>query len=313
MIPFLFISTVLIWGTTWFAIALQSGPVPALISIFYRFGVAGITFIALLAVTGRLKLPAKEHQIWLILQALCLFSLNFICFYFAVRYIPSGLESVIFSLATIFNAINARIFYGDRITIRVIAAGILGVSGLGLLFGRDIFASGATEILYGVGLCLLGTMLFSLGNMVSRHNSQIGISPVTANAWGMCYGTLILLALIVATGTPIIAPPDMTYLAALLYLAIFGSIVAFTTYLILVARIGSAKAAYMTVLFPIIALAVSTMFEGYVWHWTSILGLLLALAGNIVMFARKKNNAAPSDTQGTPRQGELANPAGAAS
>nr|WP_321482963.1 DMT family transporter [uncultured Cohaesibacter sp.] len=288
MIPFLFITTVLIWGTTWFAIALQAGPVPALVSVFYRFGVAGVLFVFGLAISGRLRFPRKEHQIWLVAQALCLFSLNFICFYYAVSYIPSGLESVIFSMATIFNAINARIFYGDRITKQVVLASILGIGGLVLLFGRDIFSSGGTGALTGVALAMLGTLLFSLGNMVSRRNSQMGISPITANAWGMCYGALILLALITVTGTEIIPPADPIYLGAMLYLAIFGSIIAFTTYLILVARIGSAKAAYMTVLFPIIALAISTMFEGYVWHWTSILGLVLALTGNIVMFAPKK-------------------------
>ena len=116
MIALLFSSTVLIWGTTWFAIALQAGPVPVLVSIFYRFGVAGVLFLLVLALSGRLTVPRKEHQVWLVAQALCLFSLNFICFYTATRYIPSGLESVIFSLSTIFNALNARLFYGDRIT-----------------------------------------------------------------------------------------------------------------------------------------------------------------------------------------------------
>ena len=174
-------------------------------------------------------------------------------------------------------------------------ASSLGVCGLTLLFGRDIFASGNSESLYGIALCLLGTLFFSLGNMVSRHNSQIGISPIDANAWGMCYGAVILLVLITLSGTPMIAPQGIPYIGALLYLAVFGSIVAFTTYLILVARIGSAKAAYMTVLFPIIALAVSTFFEGYVWHWTSVVGLLLALTGNIVMFAPKRKSSHPDN------------------
>lgn len=287
MIALLFSSTVLIWGTTWFAIALQAGPVPVLVSIFYRFAVAGVLFLLVLALSGRLTVPRKEHQLWLIGQALCLFSLNFICFYTATRYIPSGLESVIFSLSTIFNALNARLFYGDWITKRVVAAGLLGVAGLILMFGRDIIDQSSSGTLIGVGIAMLGTLFFSFGNMISRHNSQVGISPVTANAWGMGYGALILLGLITLSGTPIIAPPDATYLGAMLYLAVFGSIVAFTTYLILVARIGSAKAAYMTVLFPIIALAISTVFEGYEWHWTAVLGLALALAGNMVMFTKR--------------------------
>ena len=286
MILFLFVSTVLIWGTTWFAIALQAGPVPVLVSVFYRFALAAILFLAGLAVTGRLKLPQREQHKWLFAQALCLFSLNFICFYTAAQYIPSGLESVIFSLATIFNALNARLFFGDKITRKVMLASVMGISGLILLFGRDILTDTGSEAVKGIALAGLGTLFFSFGNMVSRRNSQAGISPVTANAWGMGYGALILLGLVMATGTSMIAPSGLTYSAALLYLAVFGSIIGFTTYLVLVARIGSARAAYATVLFPIIALAISTLYEGYVWHWTAILGLILALSGNVIMFAR---------------------------
>ena len=121
--------------------------------------------------------------------------------------------------------------------------------------------------------------------MVSRRNSQAGLSPATANAWGMAYGALLLLALILLTRTPIVAPPDARYVAALLFLGVLGSAIAFTTYLLLVARIGSARAAYATVLFPVVALTLSTVFEGYRWTALSALGLVLCLLGNVVMFA----------------------------
>jgi drug/metabolite transporter (DMT)-like permease len=136
-----------------------------------------------------------------------------------------------------------------------------------------------------LGLAALGTLFFSLGNMVSRRNSAAGISPVTANAWGMGYGALFLLVLIGITGTPIVAPPDARYIGAMLYLAVFGSVVGFTTYLMAVSRIGSAKAAYMTVLFPVVALTLSTLFEGYQWTPSAMVGLALTLLGNLVMFA----------------------------
>lgn len=286
MTPLLFAGTVLIWGTTWYAIALQVGPVPVLVSVFYRFAAAGVLFLALLAFTGRLTLPDRRHRPWIVAQALCLFSFNFVCFYHATSTIPSGLVSVIFSLATIFNAGFARVFFGERITGRVVLAGALGVAGLALLFGPEIDPAGGAGTLRGIGLAVLGTLFFSLGNMVSRRNSAAGLSPATASAWGMGVGALVLAALIAASGTPWIAPPDLTYLGALGYLAVFGSILGFTAYLTLVARIGSARAAYTTVLYPIVALAISTLFEGYAWHWTAGLGLALAIAGNLVMFAR---------------------------
>jgi drug/metabolite transporter (DMT)-like permease len=282
----LFIATVLIWGTTWIAIAMQVGPVPVLVSVFYRFAVAVVILVAILAVMRRLKLPALRDQPFILAQAFCLFSLNFICFYNAAASIPSGLISVIFSLATIYNAVNARLFFGDRITGRTLLAAALGATGLLLLFGQDVVVDFDMGTLKGIGLAALGTLFFSLGNMASRRNSAAGISPLTANAWGMTYGAIVLLLLIAVTQTPILAPPDITYLAALFYLAAIGSVIGFTTYLMLVSRIGSSRAAYATVLFPIVALSLSTIFEGYHWTGTGLIGLALTLVGNLVIFAR---------------------------
>ncbi|MCQ4159869.1 EamA family transporter [Roseomonas sp. GC11] len=282
----LFLSTVLIWGSTWLAITWQVGPVPVLVSVFYRFASAAVILLVVLAALRRLPLPGWRHQPFLLAQALCLFSCNFLCFYNAAGYLPSGLISVIFSLATLYNAVNARLFFGDRISPRTVLAALLGVCGVLLLFGQDIFIRFEADTLKGLGLAALGTLFFSLGNMASHRNSAAGIAPLTANAWGMAYGAVVLLALIGLTGTPMVAPPDAGYLAALLYLSVIGSVVGFTTYLMLVSRIGSSRAAYTTVLFPVVALSLSTLFEGYRWGMPALAGLGLTLLGNVVIFWR---------------------------
>ena len=281
----LFSSTVLIWGTTWIAIALQVGPVPVLVSVFYRFALAALILAGGLALAGRLKVPSLRQQPFVVVQALSLFCCNFLCFYHAAAYVPSGLISVVFSLATVYNAVNARLFFGDRIKPRTLVAAALGVAGLILLFGPDIFLEVKPDAWKGIGLSALGTLFFSFGNMASRRNSAAGLSPITANAWGMTYGSAALLFLIGVTGTPMIAPPNSTYVAALVYLAAIGSVVGFTTYLMLVSRMGSQKAAYATVLFPVVALTLSSLYEDYHWTLTGVLGLVLTLAGNAVMFA----------------------------
>lgn len=281
----LFLATVLIWGTTWIAIAFQLGPVPVLVAVFHRFALAAVLMLPALALMRQLTpVPLRQHR-FILLQGICLFSLNFICFYNATRFIPSGLVSVIFSLATIYNAVNARLIFGDRVKPRALLATALGAAGLICLFAPELTGHEVSaEALKGIGLAALGTLFFSLGNMVSRRNSAAGIPPLTANAWGMGYGALILLAIITATGTPLMAPEGGRYLWALIYLSVVGSIIGFTTYLMLVQRIGTGRAAYATVCFPVIALMASAIWEGFLWTPLAVAGLALTLAGNAVMF-----------------------------
>lgn len=280
----LFVATVLIWGTTWIGISAQIGEVPLIQSIFLRFALAGIVMLAGLAAIGRMRLPHRWR--FVLVQALCLFSFNFVAIYNASALIPSGLVSVVFSLASIFNAINARLLFGDRITARVVLAGVIGATGLFLLFQAELSGADATRTLQGIGWAGLGTMIFSLGNMASRKNSQMGISPVVANSWGMGIGALVLLGVIGLTGTPMVMPTGLTYWTALVYLSVIGSVIGFTTYLMLVARIGSARAGYATVIFPVVALLISTLFEGFRWTPGAVAGLGLVLLGNVVMFSR---------------------------
>ena len=281
----LFLATVLIWGTTWIAIAFQLGPVPVLVSVFHRFALAAVLMLPVLMLLGRLTPVSLRQHRFILLQGICLFSFNFICFYNATRFIPSGLVSVIFSLATIYNAVNARLIFGDRVKPRALLATALGAAGLICLFAPELTSHEVSaEALKGIGLAALGTLFFSLGNMVSRRNSAAGIPPLTANAWGMGYGALILLAIIAATGKPMMAPEGGRYLWALIYLSVIGSIIGFTTYLMLVQRIGTGRAAYATVCFPVIALMASAIWEGFLWTPLAVAGLALTLAGNAVMF-----------------------------
>lgn len=288
----LFAATVLIWGTTWIAIAAQVGSVPLIESIFLRFALAGAVMLAGLALMGRLSRPRAWR--FVVIQALCLFSFNFIGLYHAAALIPSGLVSVVFSLASIFNAVNARIFYGERITPRTVLAGGIGVLGLVLLFRGELTGTADWQTLRGIGWAAFGTMMFSLGNMASRRNSELGVPPVTANAWGMGIGALILLVLIWLTGEPQVWPQGARYWMALVYLALIGSVAGFTTYLLLVARLGAARAGYATVIFPVVALLISTFFEGFEWSAGAFAGLALTLLGNIVIFSRSPARRGPA-------------------
>ncbi len=276
---------VISWGFSWYAIELQLGDVPPLVSIFYRFVLAAALLIALLAVSGRLRfIPWRRHGLLLAL-GFCLFSMNFFSFYLAAEYFPSGLLSVIFATAAIMGAFNQRLFFGKALSGRILLGAVLGVVGLTLLSWDSIAeADIAVPWLY-VALPFAGTYLFSLGNILSARLSRDYDLPNLV-AHGMVYGALVCFVLCLAAGLPFPMPSGAFYWGSLLYLAGIASVVAFLTYLSLVNREGPARAAYATVLFPIVAMLVSTWLEGFVWTAAAAAGLLLALGGTVLVFSR---------------------------
>ncbi|WP_324733458.1 DMT family transporter [Pseudomonas paeninsulae] len=285
----LYLLTVLIWGTTWIAIKLQMGEVAIAASIAYRFALAAAVLFAVLLLSGRLQTLDRRGQVICLLQGLCLFCINFLCFYTASQWIPSGLVAVIFSTATLWNALNARLFFKQKIAANVLAGGALGLAGLGLLFWPELAGHAASrETLLGIGLSLIGTLCFSAGNLLSSMQQKAGLKPLTTNAWGMLYGALMLVAICLVNGTPFGFEWSTRYVGSLLYLAIPGSVIGFTAYLTLVGRMGPERAAYCTVLFPVVALNISVFVEGYQWTAPALFGLVLVMLGNVLVFRKPK-------------------------
>lgn len=279
----LYAGVVLIWGTTWIALKWQLGEVPIALSIAYRFGLAALILFAWLAWKRQLARPRGRAALWVLGQGLCLFCLNFVCFLQASQTLASGLVAVVFSSATLWNALLARAIHGRRLAPQVLAGGALGLAGLLLLFWPEIEAAGAGS-LGGLAWALAGTLCFSCGNLLSSALQGQGLKPVQTNAWGMLVGTLVLLGYAVLAGLPLVFETTWRYTGALLYLAIPGSVIGFTAYLTLVGRLGPERAAYSTVLFPVVALNVSAWLEGYQWTAPALTGLVLVMLGNVLVF-----------------------------
>ena len=283
----LYVLTVLIWGTTWIALKLQLGVVPIEVSIVYRFALAAlILFIGLLA-SRRLQPMNRRGHLICLAQGLCLFCVNFMCFLNASQWVPSGLIAVVFSTAALWNALNARVFFGQKIAANVIAGGGLGLFGLGLLFWPQLSAGHAShQTLVGLGLALFGTLCFSGGNLLSSLQQKAGLRPMTTNAWGMLYGAAMLAGWCLLRGIPFEIDWSQRYIGALLYLVVPGSVIGFTAYLTLVGRMGPERAAYCTVLFPLVALNVSAVVEGYQWTPPALVGLVAVMLGNVLVFRK---------------------------
>jgi drug/metabolite transporter (DMT)-like permease len=292
----LYLVTVLVWGSTWFAIEFQLGVVAPEVSVFYRYAVATTLLFAWCFIRGlNLRFDRRAHVRFILLGTM-LFCLNYIVAYHAQQYITSALTAIAFSTMLWMNIINARIFFGVRAGARVIAAALLGVSGIVILFTPQIeHVSLSDATLYGAGLAVLGALIASLGNMVSQSAQNDGLPIVQSNAWGMFYGSLLTGSIAFGQGKAFDFVWSLPYVLSLLYLTVFGSIVAFGAYLTLLGRIGAHKAGYAMVMFPVVALILSFFFEGLEITANVVLGVSLVLLGNV--FILRIRRKAPAELQ----------------
>lgn len=291
--PVIYAIVVLIWGTTWYAIKFQLGVVAPEISLVYRFGLAAICVFIFARIAGSpMRLSWREHR-FVALQGLTLFCLNYWMTYLSTQFLTSGLVAVLFTSVILLNLINARFFFGIPVEARVLLAAVTGTLGVALLFLPELQAAmGDRTVTHGALLALGATYLASLGNMAAMRNTQSGMPVVTANAYGMAYGTLGLALIAFIRGAPVDFDPSWPYVVSLLYLSLAGTSLAFGLYLVLIKRIGPSRAAYTSVLFPVIALAVSTLFEGFRWNLTSTVGLAVLIAGNALALGGRARQTA---------------------
>jgi drug/metabolite transporter (DMT)-like permease len=289
---FLYVVTVLIWGSTWFAIEFQLGSVAPEVSLVYRYAGAALLLFAWSRLRGlQLSFRLRDH-IWFALLGVFLFGVNYVLAYRAQIYITSALTAIVFSTFAWMNIINPKIIFGVRAGRKVLFGALLGVAGIFTLFVPQIGEISLTDgIFFGSVLAVSGAFVASLGNMISQGAQKRNLPVIQGNAWGMFYGALVSAGIAAAGGHAFDFDWSIGYIGSLAYLTVFGSIFAFGAYLTLLGRIGASKAGYSMVLFPVVALILSMLFEGLQIDATIVVGTLLVLAGNV--FVLKKDLTAP--------------------
>ena len=284
----LYAITVGVWGSTWLAIEFQLGVVAPEVSVVYRYAGASLLLFAWSRIRGlRLAFGLRDHARFFLL-GLLLFGLNYILTYRAQIYITSALTAIVFTSIVWMNIVNARIFFGVRADQRVLFGAALGVAGIITLFAPQITEMTMSDtVVYGSLLAIIGASIASLGNMASQSAQKAGLPVVQSNAWGMLYGMIITAVIAVLQGHEFVFDWSAGYLGSLLYLTVFGSIIAFGAYLTLLGRIGAHKAGYAMVMFPVVALILSAIFEDLEIDASVIMGTLLVLAGNVYVLNTK--------------------------
>jgi drug/metabolite transporter (DMT)-like permease len=281
----LYLLVVGIWGSTWLAIKYQLGDVHPAASVTYRFALAALVVFLWAALRRYPMRYAAGDHVRFAVTGMMMFSLNFVLFYFAEETLTTGLVAIIFAMVLPLNILNSWIFRGKRPTGRVCLGALVGILGLIAVFWPEIVDFDLATSGRGIILSLAGSLCFSLGNVASGISQQRGIPVVPSTAYSMAYGAGLL-----ALATPFVGEYGFdtapSYLISLGYLVVFGSVIAFAAYLTLLGRLGADRVAYATVLFPIVALALSTAFEDYAWTLRAGVGVALILLGNSIALAR---------------------------
>jgi drug/metabolite transporter (DMT)-like permease len=280
-----FIVCTLIWSSTWLVIRTQLGVVPPAWSVAYRFLIATVVMAAYAGFSGgRMRLTAREHGLAAV-YGIAQYALNYYAVYLAERVVTSGLVAVVFALLLVPNALFAWVFLKQGVSRAFLLGSAVAMVGLVLLFSHELRAAppaAHAAIWIGIGWSLLGILFASIANVMQAAKAAKAVPVASLVAWGMAWGTLFDVVCAFAMDGPPVLDPHPSYWLGTLYLGLIGSALAFTCYFYVIRAIGPGRAAYSSVLSPVLAMLLSTVFEGYRWSAEAAVGALLALCGLFV-------------------------------
>lgn len=278
----------LIWGTTWIVIRDQLGVVPPSWSIAYRFAVAAVAMFGWCLIAREPLGIGRRGQAIAMIVAGAIFFGNFNFVYRSEEHITSGLVALIFALLIVPNTILSRIFLGTRSTPRFFAGAALAMGGIALLMVEEYRAApSGGNVGLGIVLVCCGVMSASIGNVIQASASAKALPTASLLAWATLWGTIFNAVYAFVTAGPPTFDDRTGYWLGVVYLGVFASAIAFLTYFIVIRRVGAAVAAYSSIITPVIAMLLSTLFEGYRWTTIAAAGCALALAGLVIALTSK--------------------------
>lgn len=280
-IPFLIVA--LIWGSTWFVIKDQLGDAPPSWSVTYRFALATIAMFALSQRERRGFSMTLGGHVMAFGIGFTQFFCNFNFVYRAEIHLTSGIVAVMFALLMVPNALLGRIFLGSRITARFMLGTVVALGGIAMLLVHEGLTMGEVgNIRLGILFTVLGIMSASIANVMQASDTAKRRPLILLLAWAMLWGTVFDATFAYGVAGPPVFPQDLTYWSGVGFLAILGSVVTFPLYFKLIRELGPGRAAYNGVMVPVVAMALSTLFEGYNWTVLNTGGAVLAMAGMVI-------------------------------
>ena len=295
IVPFVIFT--LVWGSTWLVIRGQIGTVAPQWSVTYRFAMAAVAMAAVAHWKGHSLRPNRGLLTVAAVVGISQFCINFNGVYVAERYITSGIVATVFALLLIPNSLLAWAMLGQRPSTRFAIGGAIAAAGICLLFVHELQSSKAStnEVLAGLGLTLFGMLSASWANVYQALDRSRRHPLLAMLAWAMTIGAVADAVFAAAVAGPPTIDTSPAYWLGLSYLALAATVLSFSLYLPVVRKIGPGRAAYSSVLVPVIAMGLSTVFEHYQWGLLAVAGGALALGGMLVALSGSRGSkvAAP--------------------
>ena len=288
----LFAICVITWGTTWYAITFQLGYTAPEVGVALRFALAGSVVLALCVTRGmRLRFSLREHGL-LALQGSFMYGVSYLCVYHAERHVVSGLVAVGYSASPLVTGLGAHALFGQRVTGRFMVGGLLGLVGVALMFWPEFGkAAGSHAAMLGAAFTVGAVLLSAVGSLTASRNRQHGLPFWPSLGFGMLYGAAVCTVVALLQGQSFAPPAAASWWFSLFYLALAGSVLTFACFLTLQERIGPGPTASIGVMTPLLALAVSMVFEAFRPDLLTLSGAALAVTGNVLMLRRRPGGA----------------------
>lgn len=277
----------LIWGTTWAAIRVQLRGLPPFTGVAARFAIASALLLAIaLVLNVPLGRSAIERRLWVVNGALSFFA-SYGIVYWSEQYVPSGLAAVLFATFPLFVTVFAHGFLdGERMTRRSVVGVLLGFAGVATIFSEDFERLGGPQVALAA-VVMLGSPLVSAVSNIALKRWGSGIHPISLAAVPMAITAVAMtpVALVAERGRAVVW--DAPSIAALLYLAVFGSAITFTGYYWLMSHLPATRIALIAYLTPVVAVATGALWLDEPVTPKTVAGAALVLAG--VALASRKN------------------------
>ncbi|EGQ1310047.1 EamA family transporter [Staphylococcus pseudintermedius] len=278
-----------IWGLNFIAAKIQGNSVSLEVALLYRSIIALLLFLALLSLIYK-KIDLKNINFLTVVSfGLCNFTISYLLLYYGTFYSSAAIVTLIFSMKAIITPVFISVVFRIQVSKRIYFGGILGLLSVFIIIYPDLHKL-PSSFYIGVLFALLGTVVTSIGDVLSAYNSQKKTNPVIANVIGMSVAVIFLIVYTYINGDSYSIPTEINFWFGLIYLAVFASFLAWLFYLKLISNIGASESGYMVAMFPAIGGAASVFMGESQLNMNLLIGIVLACIGAYLAL-RKPNRA----------------------